>query len=531
MTELERFRRAMGWFHTWAGIGLGAILFAVFWMGTLSVFDHDIDLWMKPELRIAAPEPVVLDKTLLPYIQTLDLAERATVEALIPDERSPAIRVFHVSEDSFDGPFWLHPETGDVLDVTDTLGANGFFYPFHYSLHLNWMSLGYWIVGLASIGMMVLVISGVFIHRKLITDFFTFRPTKGIRRSSLDLHNLSSMVALPFHFLFPFTGILIFAFIYFPGPITSLFGHEDGYYEARYDGGTIAASGRAGAPLASIDRFVSRAETTWQERDGAGAGSAGFVTLGNIGDANAYVRVQRYDYADGDVPAIADHITFLASTEEVISDQYTDSVLYGIGWLEGLHFMQFDHWMIRWLYFLFGLSGCVMIGSGSVYWMQARIRKGTAEPAYIQAVRALTIGSITGIIAASGAFLAVNRLLSKDFTLSDLGRADIEVWVFFAIWIGTFLHAALRGRAAWREQAYLIALLGLFLPILNWITTGDHLFRTISSGVWAVACTDLVLISIAIVAVIVARRLGRAPAAARAAVISDIPNQQAVIDK
>ncbi len=38
------FRASMGWLHTWAGVVLGGLLFAIFWMGTLSVFDREIDL-------------------------------------------------------------------------------------------------------------------------------------------------------------------------------------------------------------------------------------------------------------------------------------------------------------------------------------------------------------------------------------------------------------------------------------------------------------------------------------------------------
>ena len=55
-------RRSMSWLHTWAGVVLGSLLFAIFWMGTLSVFDREIDRWMMPATRIAAPaEPVSLD--------------------------------------------------------------------------------------------------------------------------------------------------------------------------------------------------------------------------------------------------------------------------------------------------------------------------------------------------------------------------------------------------------------------------------------------------------------------------------------
>ena len=47
----------MGWLHTWAGLVLGAILFAIFWMGTLSVFDREIDRWLMPETRLPAAAP------------------------------------------------------------------------------------------------------------------------------------------------------------------------------------------------------------------------------------------------------------------------------------------------------------------------------------------------------------------------------------------------------------------------------------------------------------------------------------------
>lgn len=48
------FRQSMAWLHTWAGVVLGSLLFAIFWMGTLSVFDREIDRWMMPDTRSPA---------------------------------------------------------------------------------------------------------------------------------------------------------------------------------------------------------------------------------------------------------------------------------------------------------------------------------------------------------------------------------------------------------------------------------------------------------------------------------------------
>ena len=41
MTPMEpTFRKSMAWLHTWAGVVVGSLLCAIFWMGSLSVFDR-----------------------------------------------------------------------------------------------------------------------------------------------------------------------------------------------------------------------------------------------------------------------------------------------------------------------------------------------------------------------------------------------------------------------------------------------------------------------------------------------------------
>lgn len=53
----EGFRQSMAWLHTWSGLVVGWILFAVFVTGTLSYFRPEISQWMRPELRDAQVAP------------------------------------------------------------------------------------------------------------------------------------------------------------------------------------------------------------------------------------------------------------------------------------------------------------------------------------------------------------------------------------------------------------------------------------------------------------------------------------------
>ncbi len=48
------FRQSMAWLHTWGGLWLTWVLFAIFLTGTLGVFDDAISHWMRDKGRTGA---------------------------------------------------------------------------------------------------------------------------------------------------------------------------------------------------------------------------------------------------------------------------------------------------------------------------------------------------------------------------------------------------------------------------------------------------------------------------------------------
>ncbi|WP_164064772.1 PepSY domain-containing protein, partial [Serratia marcescens] len=63
--------------------------------------------------------------------------------------------------------------------------------------------------------MLVAIITGVITHKKIFKDFFTFRKDKGLR-SWLDFHNVSAVMALPYHAMITYTGIVTLMIMYLP---------------------------------------------------------------------------------------------------------------------------------------------------------------------------------------------------------------------------------------------------------------------------------------------------------------------------
>ncbi|MCU0949184.1 MAG: PepSY domain-containing protein, partial [Porphyrobacter sp.] len=484
---------AMNWAHTWLGVVLGIVMFAVFWMGTLTIFAPEIDQWMIPETRIIHQERDISYDRLLAELPP-EARASAYINFVVPTERHTAIGFFYQDADGTFHDSALDPATGQPLPLTDSLAASGFFYPFHLSLMIEWQNLGYWIVGLAALAMLILLVSGLFVHRKIIAEFFVFRPHRKARRATLDLHNLSSLIGLPFYFLMPFSGLLIFAFLYLPWGISEAF---DGDMDAAYAemSGDYAAPPRSGRPavLASVDAMKREAEALWSVAEGAPV-KTNLVRVLNHGDQTAVVYF-RNTFPEDRVVLSKYVAVFDGASGKLIRNFSKPPIGEAKAWIEGAHFVQFGHWPLRWLYFAGGLGGCVMIATGMLFWLRSRqSRLAQTSPGY-RVVEAMTIGGVSGIILASAAFLLANRLLPADAAVAGLGRAELEVRVFWLVWLATFIHAALVRERAWGQQCLAIAAAGTAAVLLNAATTPQYVLSDPRGLHLPVAIMDMVLLA------------------------------------
>jgi uncharacterized iron-regulated membrane protein len=499
----KNFTKSMAWLHTWAGVLIGSLLFAIFWMGSLSVFDREIDRWMMPDTRLSAEAQGLSLDRIAALAGSVVPAAASQWRVDLPTERVPVLRFSYRDGTGDSTVRQIDPARHAFIPDQGTKAGSGFIFPFHFSLHLKWMDVGEWLVGLAAMSMLVLLVSGVIIHKKIFSQFFTFRPHKRLQRSSLDLHNLTGVIGLPFHFVMTLSGLIIFIGIYFPQAHWGVYGagkQAKAAYTAEDTGRYSRPKAKTPGALASLDAMALRAEQQW------GGGRPYFVRVWHPGDASSYVELRR-SYAR-DITMNLDQIYFDAASGAVLHRFEAAPVRTVQRFVSGLHFIQFQHWPLRWLYFLAGLSGCVLIATGFLFWLEARRSKHAKQGlAGVRVVEGLAIGSVTGIVIATLAFFAANRLLPLGASFAGQERAALEQWVFYLVWLGSFGHGWWRPAAAWREQAWAICALALACVLLNAATTGDHLARALWSGMWSVAGMDFLLLAFALLAAWTARRL------------------------
>ncbi len=546
------FRQAMTWMHTWLGLVLGFVLMVVFFFGSLSVFDREIDRWAIPQTRFA-PQPMPsFDRVLHPlmsqiqpspveYAAKMPLLHDPTKGPMTPREalpidefwaytthRDPVLLIgadFSVplprdpaAHNHIHARATIDPRTGSFLKDDQLKVGSAFFYPLHYSLQLTWKNIGYFVVGLAAFIMLAALVSGVVIHRRLFREFFTFRPRKHLQRSALDLHNLTGVLALPFHFFFAFTGLVIFAAsIYLPLGHTVLKPLHDrhGALESARTGLPHARAG-VQAPMVSVDAMVADARRRWSDR--GMPGQVGFLKIHHLGDANSYVSIYR---AGSDrVALVGEGIHFQASTGRVLhEDPPREPASAAHQFLTGLHLQHFEHWLLRWLYVAGGLMGCVCIATGFVFFVEKRkqqhARQGSAGA---RVVDALAVATVTGMLLATASMLLANRLLPADLN----GSADWQMRAFWGAWVISLLHAAWRNAPvarglrspAWAEQCLALAVVAVAAVLANGWSTGAHLWVTVPAGNWPVAGVDLSLLATAALALAVRRQLKRQAAMA-----------------
>lgn len=508
-------RQSMSDLHTWAGLLLGWILYAMFLTGTVAYFKDELSQWMRPELahQLEVPDQAVVAQRIADELG--HIAPGSPQWSIrLPDARNNSVYTFwrtgsRIPGQRAFGEANFDPATGQKVTARDTLGGD-FFYRFHFQFHYMPVVWGRWIAGAAAMFMLVAIISGVITHKKIFTDFFTFRWGKG-QRSWLDAHNALSVFGLPFHFMITYTGLVTLMALYMPWGEQTAFKTQAERQQLTAELNAFIQPGRPSgqpAPLASVEEMVRQAQDRW------GRDNVGRVTATHSGDVAARVAVARGEA--GRVSMSPQYMEFEGTTGKLVAiHEGVGAAAETRGVLYALHLGRFSDTPTRWMYFLVSFMGTAMVGTGLVMWTVKR-RQKLAEPDRphfgFRLVERLNIASIAGLSIAMTAFLWANRLLPH--MLAD--RAQWEIHVFFLVWAAALAHAAFRpARKAWIEQLWFAGALLALLPVLNAVTTDRSLWQSLAAGDWIFAGTDLMCWALAGLHILLAAHVARSGSSVR----------------
>ncbi|RJE77027.1 hypothetical protein BGP78_01930 [Pseudoalteromonas sp. MSK9-3] len=513
----DSFFRSMTWLHTWTGLLVCWLLFLIFFAGTLSFFRHEITLWSQPAIHDVAPqENRVLSQQsqITSALQHLEAnaADAETWWVGLPTERSRAIEVSYQDKgkEGERGQWhdqFMDPNTEETLNEYRDSKGGLFFYRLHFDLHYMDRTIARWLVSFASLFMLIGLISGVVIHKRIFKDMFQFRKGKGVR-TWLDAHNLSSVLALPFHIMITYTGLVTLIFMLFPYPAMTQYeeGRKAFFADLNPARQHVDITGNR-VEMLPMKQLVDQFYTNWPNID------VKRVIVDHPSDETAQLKfyANTGTKVQDEMPVwiyntVTGELVMTANTELSASETLYDGMI-------ALHTGRLALPGLRWLFFVCGIAGCVMIGSGAVMWakrIRERMKADQTASFGLRLVEGLNLATIMGLPVATAAFFFANRLLPDSFT----GRAEAEIHLFFLGWLGVALMALYKaGTAQWRQLAQFNAVLWLLLPLCNAFTTQGNLVSYIVKQQWVLAGFDILCLITAAVFYIQSRKLANKEAA------------------
>lgn len=504
-------RPAMAWLHTWLGALFGWLLYFMFVTGTLGYLDTEIDRWMRPELPVAhyPLPPAAPAEQAIAYLQAHASGARRWVVQLPVDRNEPHLSVSWQPQDGAGlglQSAWLDLRSGERIDVRDTAGGQ-LLYQMHWRLHYLPQWISEWVVALASMALLLALLTGTVVHRRFFADFFTLRLGKG-HRSWLDAHNVASVLTLPFQLMISYSGLVFLMFSSMPLIASAWYGPSAdagrAFYSELFPPMAAAPATGQRTALVPVAQVLHDAATRW---DGA---PAAVLEIQRPGDANARISVVG-NFAAGPVRS-AGILVYDGVTGDLLAERpaWQSTPRASRDLMLGLHEGLFGGPKLRALYLLSGMLGCAMIGTGMVLWTVKRSERAARERSghvfgHVLVER-LNVAAILGLPVAIAAYFWANRLLP----LGMEQRAEAEVHVLFLAWLGTLVHAALGSPLrTWRTQAWAAAFGFGALPLLNALTTDRHLGHSLQTGDWVMAGFDLIALSVGIAFALAARGMRR----------------------
>lgn len=460
--------------HSWVGVITGILLFVIAFTGAMSVFARpDLKLWANESLHApSVVTPTVVEQMLYEVIADTDSSFLHEVHAFLPSPRVWTNLVLILEQDHDDNPnaeaLWLeyHPQTLELLKQwqghPDDLFAqrstdmSDFISGFHADLHLG--NLGLILTGLLGLTLMASIATGLFIHRKILKELFSFRPERSFRLLLTDTHKVISVWGILFHSMIGFTGAFL-------GLATVLLVPAAAFVSFEGDQEKLLATF---SPEVQPERSGNEAVMHVKKVLESAFGNKGIhplrLSVYGWGDENAIGFIDIIN--DNNMPRESHSFNMTNAEPIEISTSFSR-----VGGISGsildvvfpLHFGNFGGLPVKILWAILGISTSLIALTGMMIWVERRAygSEGSLSKQNYQRLSRLSIGSCAGLVMACCGLFWLQRL-----------TPDMVSVGFFCVWGGAVIYSLLRTNdyQSCRQLLAVSAFLLVTLPIVDSLT-------------------------------------------------------------
>lgn len=478
--------------HSWVGVITGILLFIIAFTGAVAVFAKpELKVWGSEVIRGEIPQqPHKLAQVVEQYSKKVGPEYLEEVHVSLPSPRfSETARVIY--EGHFEKPdggeehqgkvFLFHPEDLTLISETDMdtffnshrLDMSAFLAHFHADLHLG-RPVGLILTGLLGLTLMVSIVTGIFIHRKILAQLFTFRVSKTFSLMLNDSHKVMSIWAVLFHSVIAFTGAFL-------GLATVILVPAAAYVGFNGDQEKLVETFTAVKPpvLAHVEQPTKLGEILQRSAKERPDLTFNRLQVMGYGDQNAMV----YLFGAGSDQLGGETLVYKGATAEYVTSQANFGRLEGVTGkildaMFPLHFGNFGGLLVKSIWAILGIATALLPITGLMLWIERGLN--AQNPAHSRRTyenfNRLLIGACGGVVMATVALFPSQLFMNK--WMSGQDHTDAIFLVFFGVWFAAVLMPFVISQAKAVKFIVLVTawLMILIMP-MDAVMTGSHLFN------------------------------------------------------
>ncbi len=463
--------------HTVSGIVISVVLFVIFFAGSFSFFRDEIINWERSESTAVTREIKLdynkalenLDKKYVLHGRKITISKPSIENrvAVYMEGTRDTLAPAKQKEGSF---FYLDNKNFKSYTYEESYSLGELLYRLHFLAQIPY-PVGYYLSGFTALFFLFAIVTGLLLHwKKIVSNFYVFRPKEKLKTLWTDAHTALGMIGLPFQFVYAVTGafFMIKLLIVAPAVMALYKGDQDKLYkELEYTDTDYKFEYKKLANPFDVEQLINKAKSNWADFE------ITRVVIQNYGDVNMHVLVE------GELPS---HKKFtgigkvvyrvsdgkeIARKNPITQNGYLDvvkNVLYRI------HFGDYGGYALKIVSFVLGIITCFVIISGVMIWLVARQKNNLPEKK--RRFNAAVVRIYLAICLSMYPITALAFIGSKIFyplSQSNLFR------LYFGGWLLLTIFFIIKKNDAFTNRFCLISgsILGFLIPITNGIVSGQ----------------------------------------------------------
>lgn len=490
--------------HTVSGITISVILYIIFFAGAFALFKDEINAWEKgSSLKLEQAKNVDIDR----LIQTIQDNDHELygrdLRIRYPGPQQELTISLLASQDTcvvdeakqFDF-FNIHALDYTKSDYYDFYSFGELIYRLHFFNQIP--IVGIYIAGFTAIFLLFAIVTGILIHwKKIVTNFYQFRPSKKWKTIWTDAHTALGVIGLPFQIVYAITSafLCLSIFVLLPADFFMDGDRVRLVNEILPANTTFELGEPATAPMPALNDLLSKGLEEWDDF------IPSMIWIRNYGATNMKLQIDGKLHSSESFVSTGRIIYDVYSGEEFSKVNPHDSNFtenfYSL--TQRLHFANFGGLFLKIIYFLMALITCFVIISGVLIWLEARDKKNISEKQrrFNKNVGYYYLSICLSMFPATAFALLISKCIGP-----GASRQTILYIVFFGSWLlqSSYFIWKKDNQATIKYSLLVGSALSLIIPIISGILSGNWFWSNLLSKQYELLVVDLIWTSLSILA-------------------------------